>query len=78
MLKFGDEIVTESGESPNLMLNLGTYLEDIFGTSPNLVMNQFLYKFTTLSTLIHFTTHLLLSATETTIMYSRVSVFLAF
>ena len=47
MLKFGDEIVTESGESPNLMLNLGTYLEDIFGTSPNLVMNQFVYKFIT-------------------------------
>ena len=47
MLKFGDEIVTESGESPNLMLNLGIYLEDIFGTSPNLVMNHFVYKFIT-------------------------------
>ena len=47
MLKFGDEIVTESGESPNLMFNLGTYLEDIFGTSPNLVMNQFVFKFIT-------------------------------
>ena len=47
MVKFGYEILTESGESPNLVMNLGTYLGDIFGTSPNLVMNQFVLKFIT-------------------------------
>ena len=47
MVKFGYEILTESDESPNLVMNLGTYLGDIFGTSPNLVMNQFVFKFIT-------------------------------
>ena len=47
MVKFGYEILTESDVSPNLVMNLGTYLGDIFGTSPNLVMNQFVFKFIT-------------------------------
>ena len=47
MVKFGDENLTQSGESLNLVMNLGTYLGDIFGTSPNLVMNQFVFKFIT-------------------------------